>query len=94
MPHDGPLRGLGDFPGGRLDDAARAPWSLSTLQLSRDLDVQYRTAWELDRKIRNSIRSSAGSQGLGGEMEIDITYPGGHVDGSAPGACRREPLSH
>ncbi|CAN5697852.1 IS1595 family transposase [soil metagenome] len=50
----------------------------SALQLSRDLDCQYKTAFVLAHKIREAM-SSAPATSLSGEVEIDGAYFGGHV---------------
>ena len=53
---------------------------LSALQLSRDLGVQYKTAFVLAHKIRES---SDGTQGrlraLSGEVHMDGAYVNGHI---------------
>ncbi len=51
--------------------------SLSALQLSRDLDVQYKTAWILSHKIRESLLDDAENEMLTGVCEIDGVYVGG-----------------
>lgn len=51
--------------------------SLSALQLSRDLDVQYKTAWVLSHKIRESLLDDNDSEVLTGVCEIDGVYVGG-----------------
>jgi len=51
--------------------------SLSALQLSRDLDVQYKTAWILSHKIRESLRDDNENEMLIGVCEIDGVYVGG-----------------
>jgi transposase-like protein len=52
---------------------------LSALQLSRDLNVQYKTAWVLAHKIREALASEMQGFGLSGEVEIDGAYFGGHI---------------
>lgn len=52
---------------------------LSALQLGRDLDVQYKTAFVLAHKLREAIGAQADVT-LGGEVEIDGMYTGGHGD--------------
>ena len=52
--------------------------SLSALQLSRDLDVQYKTAFVLAHKLRESLVDSQTDQ-LEGEVEIDGAYVNKHV---------------
>jgi transposase-like protein len=52
---------------------------VAALQLSRDLDVQYKTAFVLSHKLREAMaREQAGRQ-LNGIVEIDGGYFGGHV---------------
>ena len=54
------------------------------LALSRDLDVQYKTAFVLSHKLREAVASSMKAQRIGGEgrtAEIDGAYFGGHVAG-------------
>jgi transposase-like protein len=52
---------------------------VSALQVSRDLDVQYKTAFVLSHKLREAMaREQAGVQ-LNGIVEIDGGYFGGHV---------------
>lgn len=49
----------------------------SALQLSRDLDVQYKTAFVMAHKLREAM--AAGDKGVkvSGEVEIDGMYAGG-----------------
>jgi transposase-like protein len=51
----------------------------SALQLSRDLDVQYKTAFVLSHKIREAISGKNKTEKLNGEVEIDGAYFGGYV---------------
>lgn len=51
----------------------------SALQLSRDLDVQYKTAFVLSHKIRESLSATSKGKTLCGEVEIDGAYFGGYV---------------
>jgi transposase-like protein len=51
----------------------------SALQLSRDLDVQYKTAFVLSHKIREAIAKEQAKAKLSGEVEIDSAYFGGYV---------------
>jgi transposase-like protein len=53
---------------------------VSALQLGRDLDVQYKTAFVLAHKLREAMGSSLdnGDQ-LAGVVEVDGAYFGGHV---------------
>ncbi len=53
---------------------------LSSLQLSRDLDCQYKTAFVLSHKIREALASEAAQvETLDGEVEIDGAHFGGIV---------------
>jgi transposase-like protein len=47
---------------------------LSAVQLSRDLDVQYKTAWVLAHKIREAISAEVKDMTLTGEVEMDGAY--------------------
>jgi hypothetical protein len=51
---------------------------LSAVQLSRDLGVQYKTAFVLMHKLREAAAETAGTK-LGNLVEIDGAYFGGHV---------------
>jgi transposase-like protein len=51
----------------------------SALQLSRDLDVQYKTAFVLTHKLREAIGAAQQAQTLDGEVEVDGAYFGGYV---------------
>lgn len=51
----------------------------SALQLSRDLDVQYKTAFVLSHKIREALSKQSDGKTLNGEVEIDGAYFGGYV---------------
>lgn len=52
---------------------------LSALQLARDLDVQYKTAFVLAHKIRESLMVQRDDTPLDGEVEMDGAYVNGHV---------------
>ena len=52
---------------------------ISALQLGRDLDVQYKTAYVMAHKIREAIGSVQNKGELSGVVEIDGAYVGGHV---------------
>lgn len=52
---------------------------LSSLQLSRDLGVQYKTAFVLAHKIREAISRETKNAKVDGEAEIDGAYFGGHI---------------
>src|SRR5262249_39035314 len=51
----------------------------SALQLSRDLDCQYKTAYVLGMKLREAIADESKDATVSGEVEIDGLYAGGHV---------------
>lgn len=51
----------------------------SALQLSRDLDVQYKTAFVLAHKLREAIGTSNDNSQLDGNVEVDGAYFGGYV---------------
>lgn len=52
---------------------------ISALQLSRDLDVQYKTAFVLAHKIREAVSSHTKGKKVKGEVEIDGAYFGGYI---------------
>lgn len=51
----------------------------SALQLSRDLDVQYRTAFVLSHKLREAMGAEEKGRTVSGEVEVDGAYFGGHI---------------
>ncbi|MHB1304633.1 MAG: IS1595 family transposase [Acidiphilium sp.] len=51
---------------------------ISALQLGRDLDVQYKTAFVLAHKLREAIGAQQMTAKVGGVVEIDGAYFGGH----------------
>jgi hypothetical protein len=51
----------------------------SSLQLARDLDVQYRTAFVLAHKLREALASETKDLTLRGLVEVDGGYFGGHI---------------
>jgi len=51
----------------------------SALQLSRDLDCQYKTAFVLAHKLREAVAAEAKDRKANGSVEIDGAYFGGHV---------------
>lgn len=51
----------------------------SALQLSRDLDVQYKTAFVLAHKLREAIGAEMKTRKVSGDVEIDGAYFGGYV---------------
>lgn len=52
---------------------------MSAVQFSRDLDVQYKTAFVLAHKLREALSAETSTEMLDGEVEIDGAYFGGHV---------------
>jgi transposase-like protein len=52
---------------------------ISALQLSRDLDVQYKTAFVLAHKLREAMGAELKDMTLQGDVEIDGAYFGGYV---------------
>jgi transposase-like protein len=51
----------------------------SALQLSRDIDVQYKTAFVLSHKIREALAAENANATVSGEVAVDGAYFGGHV---------------
>lgn len=52
---------------------------ISSLQLARDLGVQYKTAFVLTHKLREAMAAEMRGMVLNGTVEIDGCYVGGHV---------------
>lgn len=52
---------------------------ISAVQLSRDLDCQYKTAFVLAHKIREAMAAEYDEVTLSGEVEIDGAWFGGHI---------------
>lgn len=52
---------------------------ISSLQLSRDLGVQYKTAFVLAHKIRESLMEQRELEKLDGEIHMDGAYVNGHM---------------
>lgn len=52
---------------------------VSALQVSRDLDVQYKTAFVLSHKLREATAREDAGQRLNGVVEVDGAYFGGYV---------------
>lgn len=52
---------------------------ISALQLSRDLKVQYKTAFVLAHKLREALAAETAGHMLGNVVEVDGAYFGGHV---------------
>jgi transposase-like protein len=51
----------------------------SALQLSRDLDCQYKTAFVLAHKLREAMGAADKGKKVSGEVEIDGMFAGGYV---------------
>lgn len=51
----------------------------SALQLSRDLDVQYKTVFVLSHKLREAVAAESAGKTVSGEVEVDGCYMGGHI---------------
>jgi len=51
----------------------------AALQLSRELSVQYKTAWVLSHKLREAVAAQRAAMTLDGTVEMDGLYIGGHV---------------
>ncbi|MEO1678726.1 MAG: IS1595 family transposase [Pseudomonadota bacterium] len=52
---------------------------LSAVQMSRDLDVQHKTAFVLMHKLREAMAAETRNARLSGEVEVDGAAFGGHV---------------
>lgn len=63
---------------------------MSALQLSRDLGVQYKTAFVLSHKLREAMAQEFGAVALSGEVEVDGAFFGGHVKPKNVKADRRD----
>jgi transposase-like protein len=63
----------------------------SALQLSRDLDCQYKTAFVLTHKVREALTSEQNAIGeVAGSVEIDGAYFGGYVKPANRKADRKD----
>ena len=63
---------------------------VAALQLSRDLDVQYKTAFVLTHKLREVMAREQDGQNLTGTVEIDGAYFGGYIKPANHKANRRD----
>jgi len=63
---------------------------LSALQASRDLDVQYKTAFVLFHKLREAMAREFATTKLNGTVEIDGGYFGGYVKPENKKADRKD----
>jgi transposase-like protein len=58
---------------------ANAVKGISALQLSRDMDMQYKTAFVLAHKIRESLMEQRNVEPLSGEVHMDGAYVNGYI---------------
>ena len=63
---------------------------VSALQVSRDLDVQYKTAFVLSHKLREAMAREDIGRKLAGEVETDGAYFGGYVKPANHKADRKD----
>ena len=63
---------------------------ISALQLGRDLDVQYKTAFVMAHKLREAVGADQVGAKLSGVVEIDGMYVGGHPKQANKKADRTE----
>jgi transposase-like protein len=63
---------------------------VSALQVSRDLDVQYKTAFVLSHKLREAMAREDIGRELAGEVETDGAYFGGYVKPANRRELRRD----
>lgn len=63
---------------------------VSALQVSRDLDVQYKTAFVLSHKLREAMALEQRERELSGVVEIDGAYFGGYVKPENEKADRKD----
>jgi hypothetical protein len=69
----------GSFANDRNRHQADPRRTFASLLLSRELGFQYKTAWVLLMKLREVVASRHDDMSLGGEVEIDGRYAGGHA---------------
>jgi len=63
---------------------------ISAKQLQRDLGIGgYKTAWYLNHRIRESMKEVS-PEPLGGIVEVDETYVGGHIRGKGVKYARKQ----
>lgn len=63
---------------------------ISALQLSRDLDVQYKTAFVMAHKLREAMAAEQNQGALSGTVEVDGAYFGGKTKPENVKADRRD----
>jgi ribosomal protein L37AE/L43A len=59
--------------------------NLAALELMRQLDVCYRTAWRLKHKIMQAMAAREQTRQLAGFVQVDDAYLGGERNGGKPG---------
>lgn len=59
--------------------SAQAVKGKAALQLSRELAVQYKTAWVLSHKLREAVAAERTAMTLSGSVEMDGMYIGGSI---------------
>ena len=62
----------------------------SALQLSRDLDCQYKTAFVLSHKLREALAAEQATSTIEGEVAVDGAYFGGYVKPANNRADRKD----
>ncbi|MDR3620511.1 MAG: IS1595 family transposase [Paludisphaera borealis] len=63
---------------------------ISALQMSRDLNCQYKTAYVLCHKIRESLTAKKADSTVSGEVEVDGAYFGGYIKPANHKADRKD----
>jgi len=63
---------------------------VSALQVSRDLDCQYKTAFVLCHKIREAMAAEQADRILSGEVEVDGAFFGGYIKPENKKADRKD----
>lgn len=51
----------------------------SAVQFSREMNVQYKTAWVMAHKLREAMQDEVDGAKVSGEVEVDGSYYGGHI---------------
>jgi len=58
---------------------------ISSLELSREIDVSFRTAWMLKHKLMQVMKEQEDEDTLSGRIEVDDAYIGGKIKGGKRG---------
>ena len=58
---------------------------VAAMELKRQLDIPYKTAWRMAHEIRKHMAEADGEWPLGGTVEVDETYVGGKRSGGRRG---------